>query len=248
MNYVIQALKSFDISTATNDMKNDFLDGAQQYFQEVDKAQIIDVESDLPRKRKLLGKEQQIVPDDEEEELMEFINLKDDIESDKQYLYHKQGLRRDTYVNTSGDASMLDKVYVRKSSEQSKSAYDYKINVLNVIGIPDLFNEIISRRSGRSDISFELSLKEIIDYLYFVKKVNEIIIFDFSCSSFADAVTHEPVFDERLIRIERKNLLKERLHGGTIKRRTRHKKKKHARNTNKKKHIFRRYSKTKRVR
>jgi hypothetical protein len=236
MNYLIKTLKTFDISTATNDMKKEFLDGAQQYFQELDKHQIRDIQSDLTKKqKKLLGKEQNTVAEDELKELIEIIELTEDIASDKQYLYHKQNYRKDTYVNRNKKEGILYKIYYRNSSEELKSTYDYKINVLNVAGIPDLFSEINARRSGRTThATLKLNLEEIIHYLYSKKKVNEIIIFDFSCSVFADAVTDEPVLDERFARKARNNLLKDRLHGGTIKRRMHHKNKINARNTNKK--------------
>jgi ERCC4-related helicase len=240
MNYLIKTLKSFDISSATNNEKNEFLDAAQQYFQELEKQQLRDIQTELPMKEKLLlGKEQKTVTDDNDdgelEELIEIIKLTKDIESDKQFLYYKQNYRRDRYVNKPNREGILYKVYERKSGEQLRSTYDYKINILNVIGIPDLFSEINSRRSSRiSQATLKLSIEEIIDYLYFKKKVNEIIIFDFSCSSFADAVTEEPVIDERFIRKARKNFLKDRLHGGKIKRITHHKKKIYARNTRKK--------------
>jgi tRNA splicing endonuclease len=237
INYVIKTLKSFDISTATNDKKNEFLDTAQQYFQELDKHQLRDIETELPIKEKvLLGKEKKTVADNEDneiEELLEVINLTKDIELDKQYLYYKQNYRRDHYVNKPQREGILYKIYDRDSSEQIKSTYDYKINVLNVIGVPDLFSEINARRSARfSQTTVKLSIEEIIDYLYFKKKVNEIIIFDFSCSLFADAVTQEPVIDERFIRKARKNFLKNRLHGGTIKRKMRNIKKIYTRRNN----------------
>ena len=85
MKYLIKTLKTFDISTATNDMKKEFLDGAQQYFQELDKHQIREIQSDLNKKqKKLLGKEQNTFAVDETKELIEIIELTEDIESDKQ--------------------------------------------------------------------------------------------------------------------------------------------------------------------
>jgi len=224
MKYLLNTLRTFDVSTATRDKKKEFLDEAQRHFQEMDKDQARDIRADLSKKQKtLLEKEQKTVADadDELEALIEVIELTQDIESDKQYLYHKQNYRRDTYVNAPRRQGILYKIYHHKPNEHLKSTFDYKINVLNVTGIPDLFSEMNKRRSGRSaHVKRDLNLEEIIHYLYSKKKVNEIIIFDFSCSSFTDAETHEPVMDERFIRSVRKSLLKERLHGGAIKRRT----------------------------
>jgi hypothetical protein len=226
VNYLIKALNKFDISTATHDKKKEFLDNALQRFHVLDKDQIREIQADLIKKQKtLLEKEQKTSSSDEDEikEIMEIIELTEDIESDKQYLYHNQKYRKDTYNNKHKKDGILYKIYDRKSSEQLKSPYDYKINLLNVIGIPDLFSEMNTRKSGRSaQVKLQLSIEDIIYFLYVKKKVDEIIMFDFSCSSFTDGVTRELVIDERFIRKTRKSLLNKKVHGGNIKRRTRH--------------------------
>jgi hypothetical protein len=219
MNYLVRTLNKFDISTATKHEKKEFLDGVQKHFHTLDKDQIREIQADLIKKQKTLSeKEQKTASVDEFKELMEIIQLKDDIESDKQYLYYNQNYRMDTYVNKHKKGGILYKIYEFKSGEHLKSPYDYKINVLNVIGIPDLFSVMNTRKSGRSaPINVETNLKEIIDFLYNKKKVDEIIIFDFSCSTFTYEETREPVTDERFIRTTRKSLLKKGIHGGTIK-------------------------------
>ena len=218
MKYLIRKLNKFDISTASNDKKIRFLDKIQKSFQHADKHQIREIQADLIKKQKALSKKEQKKTSDRDdiEEIIEIIELTEDIESDKRYLHYNQNYRRDTYVNTHKRDGILYKIYERKSSEHLKPPYDYKINVLNVTGFPDLFSEMNTRKSGRSaPAKVELNLEQIINYLYYEKQVNEIIIFDFSCSSFADAATQEPVLDERFSRITKNSLLKERLHGGT---------------------------------
>ena len=133
-----------------------------------------------------------------------------------------------SYLYSPKKTSAINKVYVRGQGEifgaPKIGTWDYKINVLNMPGQPDLMREIAGRTHyKRSKITF----KDIMDFLY-EHGVRSVFLFDFSCSIFEDPMT------ETADRAVKRDLMKRGLYGG--KKTRRHKKK---RKTIKKKNIKR---------
>ena len=106
-------------------------------------------------------------------------------------------------------------------TEKNKGDWDFKINVMNVTGFPELI-EIIKGRSNQ-DIDSKVNLKEIVNFLQ-QQGVKHIVLFDLTCSPFV-AVTEQTenlmdldessnddngektIENQRVIRNLRKNLL-----------------------------------------
>lgn len=87
-------------------------------------------------------------------------------------------------------SSLLNKFLARNQDEGQESAYDFKLNIVNIPGTPDLFDMIILGRRGPSantrdarKVERSIYLSEIVDLLHEVG-VNHLIFFDFTCSSF----------------------------------------------------------------
>jgi hypothetical protein len=122
-----------------------------------------------------------------------------------------------SYLYSPKKTSAINKVYVRGQGEifgaPKIGTWDYKINVLNMPGQPDLMREIAGRTHyKRSKITF----KDIMDFLY-AHGVRGVFLFDFSCSIFEDPMS------ETADRAVKRDLLKRGLYGG--KKTRRHKKK-----------------------
>jgi hypothetical protein len=122
-----------------------------------------------------------------------------------------------SYLYSPKKTSAINKVYVRGQGEifgaPKIGTWDYKINVLNMPGQPDLMREIAGRTHyNRSKITF----KDIMDFLY-AHGVRYVFLFDFSCSIFEDPMS------ETADRAVKRDLLKRGLYGG--KKTRRHKKK-----------------------
>jgi hypothetical protein len=130
------------------------------------------------------------------------------------YLHHSDKSYQSTvYVKT----PVINKYYSRKAEEALKSntPWDFTITVLNMTGFPDLLREM-PVRSNRTDVI--MTLEMICNFLY-SNGVRELILVDFSCSTFltrgedsTDPQVRElsPI-DARALRRE---LLKSGLHGG----------------------------------
>lgn len=120
------------------------------------------------------------------------------------------------YTYTSGQ-ELLDKHYSRSAEEGVEKAFDYKINMLNVKGKPDLFQYMVHGRMGpltRSTTQDEgVDLSDIVD---FVKQqgVKHLVMFDLSCSTI-------PGLEPRDIRAKRRRLEIEGVSGGRKKTKTR---------------------------
>lgn len=100
--------------------------------------------------------------------------------------------------------SLLDKIFVRSIEEGADSPYDYKINMLNVKGRPDLVKLFITGRlspATRSSIKQEemgIEFSTIADVLSY-KGVKHLIVFDFSCSTMNEGTP-------RFVRAKRRRL------------------------------------------
>ena len=96
---------------------------------------------------------------------------------------------------------ILNKLYTRYNIEKTKN--DWSIQVMNMRGMPDLLSFIrIQTRRGESVITLE----EIINFLN-QKGVENIIIFDFSCSNLMNEEQYE-IEDQREIRQKRRDIIK----------------------------------------
>lgn len=114
---------------------------------------------------------------------------------------------------------MINKEYSRNNkNEQNSSAWDFGIFCLNVEGKPDLITELKGR--SYTDKNTYVYLEEIISYLR-GKGVKEVVLLDLSCSVFEyeqdenDENNKETTVSERNTRSIRSNLIKQRLNGGS---------------------------------
>lgn len=103
----------------------------------------------------------------------------------------------------SGD-TMLDKTFVRNPDESMYKAFDFKLNVINMPGIPDLFDlfyfgtsgPAAKTRSKHDGAGVDLSM---LVYALISKGVTDLTLYDLTCSSFmGDVPTTER--DERRVR------------------------------------------------
>ncbi len=85
--------------------------------------------------------------------------------------------------------TMLDKYLVRDASENMYRTFDYKLNIINVPGIPDLFDIMyyatagpaVKTRSKHTEMSVYFSM--LVDRLK-SQGVTKLIFYDVTCSSF----------------------------------------------------------------
>lgn len=109
---------------------------------------------------------------------------------------------------------ILQKRYSRSVGEGIDDANDFKINLLNVEGQPDLHSLLLTGRSGAtttraSEIEegqYMVRLSSFVNLLQ-EKGVKNIVLFDFSCSDF-------PGLDPRKGRYQRKIAMESELNGG----------------------------------
>ena len=93
--------------------------------------------------------------------------------------------------------NVIDKEYSRNNAtEKNDSDWNFKINVMNVIGFPELI-EILNGRSTQNENTY-VRLEEIVNYLK-TQGVKHIILFDLSCSSF---ISMTPPKEDNLIDID----------------------------------------------
>jgi hypothetical protein len=122
-----------------------------------------------------------------------------------------------SYLYSPKKTSAINKVYVRGQGEifgaPKIGTWDYKINVMNMPGQPDLMREIAGRTHYNTK---RITFKDIMDFLY-ANGVRSVFLFDFSCSIFEDPMS------ETADRAVKRDLLKRGLYGG--KKTRRHKKK-----------------------
>jgi hypothetical protein len=219
---IIEWVKKLD-KKGLSKKKEDFTKNLAATFKHEDRIRTFpEVESLLPsKKRELLSKKFE-----EHDDYSGYLDKMKDIQTDEAYLnqvpagYKISSFKNKRYktrqeVRSSKKNIVIEKIYSRDNAdEQFESSWDFKIIAVNVLGFPDLLVEMTSRRNR--DIS-EVTLSEIIYYLHVIKDVEEIILIDFSCSSFSDIDKEGFSFDsldERTIRTLRREILKEGIYGG----------------------------------
>jgi hypothetical protein len=101
---------------------------------------------------------------------------------------------------------VINKVLRRSAGEGVDKAYDYKLNIINVPGHPDLFDELMFGRTGPSTAlrSYDeyariVSLARVVSTLQ-SRGVKHLVLFDFTCSGFDSMVAELSERDERAIR------------------------------------------------
>lgn len=120
------------------------------------------------------------------------------------------------FTYTTGQ-KLIDKVFMRSVVEGMASPYDYKINMLNVTGKPDLVKLLTTGRtvpSTRASVLREntpLFFSDIVEFLE-SKGVKQIVVFDFSCSVMEEGTPRD-------VRVKRRRLEKEGLSGGKTRKR-----------------------------
>jgi len=106
-------------------------------------------------------------------------NVERDID-EEEYIHHDDK-SYNIFSFASGD-EVTNKEYSRNNStEKNKGEWDFKINVMNAIGFPELI-EIITGRSNQ-DEDVIVNLEEIVNYLK-EQGVKNIVFFDLTCSPF----------------------------------------------------------------
>jgi hypothetical protein len=181
-------------------------------------------------------------------------NKDDDYDEDEsQFIYHYD---KSYSIHSYGEGdSVVNKEYSRNNrNEQNESAWNFKILLINKLGVPDIIREIRGRKN-QDDNSY-ITFEEIINYL---KKdgVKHVIFLDLSCSNFVETTqqkqmsladiddedddennqsSDETLENTRKIRSIRRNILKT-VKGGRRKRKQRRtKRQKTAKNTKRRKY------------
>lgn len=110
---------------------------------------------------------------------------------------------------------IIDKIYGRTPEEaqvkKEKYKYDYKINMLNVPGMPDLFSNMVGVEEP-GDLT-QIRLGDMLRLLY-ERGVKNVVLFDFSCSIF------DPPLSFRDVRALRRTAASSNLNGGKTRRKT----------------------------
>lgn len=121
--------------------------------------------------------------------------------------------------------TMLDKYFARDSTEGSDSEFDYKLNALNVVGNPDIFDVVTFKTTGpavrtrsKQGEDRQMYMSELLETLK-GKGVKHLVFYDFTCSSFMS----DRRMTERDERQFRRNILQQ---GWGKKRKTRRQKNK----------------------
>ena len=121
-----------------------------------------------------------------------------------------------SYSYTPKRMRMVNKLYSRSSEEYFsqgvQGTWDYKINVLNVPGQPDLIREIVGRKHHKR--FSEISTKEIMGFLY-ERGVRGVFFVDFACSNYIDV--HAELIHPTTQRKITRDLRRRGYHGGNRK-------------------------------
>ena len=176
-------------------MNYDEIDEFLQMFNQVIKDH--DKEYTYDHLTSLLKCEKTLTPEscgvDDMEELDEYVN------KSKDYLhYFFNSFRVSTFLP--GD-TVIDKLYSRENEEVPRSRRQWVIRIINMPGTLDLIT-LLRPQTRRGEPIIYLS--EIINYLQ-SNGVEEVILFDFSCSYFTNEMFNS--IDPRSIRYKRKNLI-----------------------------------------
>ena len=131
-------------------------------------------------------------------------------DSSKEFILHSY--KPPSIVTYTEGKDIVNKDYLRGTYEGSASAYDYKINMLNVPGTPDLVRIMATGRTIAPTRQMQymenvlVNLNAIVMFLQ-QRGVKNIIMFDLSCASMQETTP-------RKIRAERRDLEKQGLNGG----------------------------------
>jgi len=101
----------------------------------------------------------------------------------EQFVYHADKSYNVSEYN-SGE-TVINKIYTRNDREHIETPFDLKINALNVIGKPDLIEEIKGKTGSKRgpEKNSDIHLKDIFEFLK-KKGVKDVVLLDFSCSVF----------------------------------------------------------------
>ena len=128
-----------------------------------------------------------------------------DDETMKEFIRHPDiGFSKIVY--TEGQ-SIIDKLYARtvKEVRKRKNRYDYRINALNMPGIPDLYAELVPEEpEGQQTHTYMHNLLELLSK----RGVKHLLLFDFSCSAITDQIS------DREVRALRRDTVSRGLNGG----------------------------------
>jgi hypothetical protein len=112
-------------------------------------------------------------------------NKDDDYDPDEsQFIYHYD--KSYSVRSYSEGDTVINKEYSRNNrNEQNESAWNFKILLVNKLGVPDVIREIRGRNN--QDVSSYISFEEIINYLK-NDGVKHVIFLDLSCSNFVETI------------------------------------------------------------
>jgi len=125
------------------------------------------------------------------------LSLKDEERDvdEEEYIHHDDKSYKIKQFST-GD-NVINKEYSRNNyTEKNDSDWNFKINVMNATGFPELI-EILKGRTTQNDNTY-VTLEEIVNYLQ-KQGVKHIILLDLSCSSF---ISMPPPKEESLMDID----------------------------------------------
>jgi len=136
----------------------------------------------------------------------------------KEYIRHPDlGFSRIVY--TEGQP-IIDKIYARKIEDTHgkwKYRYDYRINVLNMPDIPDVFAQIVGEEAP--DTTTDLRMSTMLQWLE-ARGVKNVVLFDFSCALVSNVTPRD-------VRGLRRTATNNKLNGGRWKTKTSSRKRRH---------------------
>jgi hypothetical protein len=127
------------------------------------------------------------------------------------YVHHRN--KSYTIKTYNSNNPIINKEYVRNNrTELNVSEWEFQINVLNTIGIPDLFREMLGR--SYKDANSSITLQGIVEFVK-SKGGRNIILLDLSCSNF-ESTDPSVTITDRQERAIRRDILKKGLNGGKM--------------------------------
>jgi hypothetical protein len=133
-----------------------------------------------------------------------------DVKIRDDYVHHRNKSYNITQYNSND--LIINKEYIRNNkTELNSGVWDFQINVLNLMGIPDLFNEILGIRTYKNADS-TITLQQIVDFVK-TKGVKQLVILDLSCSNFESTMSKN-FFTNRQEREIKRDIYKSGLNGG----------------------------------
>lgn len=159
----------------------------------------------------------------------------EDTDAKKFAQYSTQPIVPVTY--TAGQ-DMLNRIFTISPEEGLASAYNYKISILNLPGAPDLYqyfnvgNVNVPTRSMVEKNRGKLYISGVLGYLK-NQGVTRVFMFDFTCAVITEKVRHPVTGDKEQVRVDERtqreltrDTKRQRLNGGTRRRKTKTKSRK----------------------